>query len=461
VTQTVRRAGAFALVGLLSLAAPVLGPAAAAPFVIIAALAVFVIDEGWLFDLFARSGDYEERTLYGLAGFSLAAAGLALFVPLFGLPVHVFVASVLVLSGGNLAEEAAHQWRSSPIAATVAFVVGGALAGVAGQLAVSVIAPAPSAALAVFFAASGALLGALVRSVLFARDDPLVVFSVGLLLWLLAELSLGVSTVDIAVALVVTAGFGYLAYALDVASIPGMVTGVLSGLLMVVLGGFGWFALLIAFFAVGGLATKFRYDRKRERGLAEDNGGARGSGNVLANSAVALGAVLAYAASPLFSMESALFRFVFAGSLAAAMADTLSSEIGGLYDTPRLITTLEPVAPGTDGGVTWQGVLAGLVGAALVAGLAVTVFTVSPAGALVITAAGVAGMVVDSLLGATVENRSFDRLFSGGVGTVTERALGSSLEGRRFDNKTVNFLATLAAALVCAALAAGIGLAQI
>jgi uncharacterized protein (TIGR00297 family) len=442
VTQTVRRAGAFALVGLLSLAAPVLGPAAAAPFVVVAALAIFVIDEGALFELFARPGDHEERTLYGLAGFSLGTAGLALFVPLFGMPTHVFVVSVLVLSGGNLADTAARQWRSVSIVATVAFVLGGTLAGVAGQLVVGLAISAPMAALAVFFAASAALLGALLRSVLFTRDDPVVLFSAGLLLWLLAELSLSASPIRIAAALVVTAGFGILAYALDTASIPGMLTGVLSGLLMVVLGGFGWFALLIAFFAIGGLVTKFRYDRKRERGLAEDNGGARGSGNVLANSAVALGAVLAYAASPLLPIEGALFRFVFAGSLAAAMADTLSSEIGGLYDTPRLITTLEPVAPGTDGGVTWQGALAGVVGAALVAGLAVFVFAVSPAGALVIVAAGVAGMVVDSILGATIENRRFDGLLSGGS----------------FDNKTVNFLATLTAAVVCAVLAVGVGL---
>ncbi|MFN7132546.1 MAG: DUF92 domain-containing protein [Myxococcales bacterium] len=33
------------------------------------------------------------------------------------------------------------------------------------------------------------------------------------------------------------------------------------------------------------------------------------------------------------------------------MSDTLSSEIGGVFDSPRLITTLERVPPGTDGGV--------------------------------------------------------------------------------------------------------------
>lgn len=460
-TATVRRAGAFALVGALSLAAPFLGPAIAAPFALIAGLAAFVINDGPVFELFARSGDRQERTLYGLAGFALAIAGLALFSSVFEMPTFVFVASVLVLSGGTVAEAVAQEWRGTQIAGVVGFVVGGTLTGAAGQLAVGLAAPTPPPALAVFYAASGALLGALVRSVLFERDDPLVLFSTGLLLWLLAELSLSVPAMGIGLALAVSAGFGYLAYALGTASIPGMVTGVLSGLLMIVLGGFGWFALLIAFFAGGGLATKFRYDRKRDRGIAEDDGGARGSGNVLANAAVALGAVLGYAAAPLLPVDGELFRFVFAGSIAAAMADTLSSEIGGLYDTPRLITTLEPVPPGTDGGVTWQGALAGLGGAVLVAGLAVLVLDVTPAGAAIIAAAGVAGMIVDSLLGALFENQRFDSLLPGANGAPgTERSVGS-LGALEFDNRTVNFLATLAAALVCAALAVGVGLAPL
>lgn len=449
-TWPLRRAGAFALVGALSLAAPLLGPAAAAPFVVVAALAAFVVEDGPAFELFARPGDHEERTLYGLAGFALAAAGLALFVPLFGMPVSVFVASVLVLSGGNLAEAAVRQRRHEPVAATVAFVVGGTLAGVLGQLVVGLAAPAPTPALAVFLAASAALLGALVRLALFVRDDPLVLFSMGLLLWLLAALEPTITPIGIALALLVTAGFGALAYALDTASITGMVTGVLAGLLMVVLGGFGWFALLITFFGGGGLAGKFRYERKRKRGLAEGNDGARGSANVLANSAVALGAVLAYAASPMLPLTGSPFVFAFAGSLAAAMADTLSSEIGGLFDTPRLITTLEPV-PGTDGGVTWQGVVAGLFGAALIAVLGFLFLSISPAGAIAVALAGVAGMVVDSLLGARFENRAVGELFAGVLG-------GLAFADRRIGNQTVNFLATLAAALVCAVLAVIAGL---
>jgi uncharacterized protein (TIGR00297 family) len=239
----------------------------------------------------------------------------------------------------------------------------------------------------------------------------------------------GVGAVEIAVAIVVTVGLGYASYALGTASVTGMLTGVLLGLLTIVLGGFGWFAVLIAFFSVGGVSTKFRYDEKLSRGVAEDNEGARSSSNVLGNAAVAFVAVVGFAVTTRLSLgapTATAFAFAFAGSVATAMSDTLSSEIGGLYDRPRLITTFQPVPPGTDGGVTWQGEVAGLVGAGLVAGLALFLMPLSGPAELVagtVVVGGVAGMTVDSLLGAT-------------------------LEGDRLGNEAVNLLATLTGAVV-------------
>jgi uncharacterized protein (TIGR00297 family) len=187
-----------------------------------------------------------------------------------------------------------------------------------------------------------------------------------------------------------------------------MLSGVLLGLLVVVFGGFGWFAVLITFFGIGALSTKFRYGEKQHRGIAEENDGARGTGNVLGNAAVALACVLCFAASESLPIGGGLFQYAFAGSMAAALSDTLSSELGGLYDNPRLITTLERVPPGTDGGVTWQGEVFGIAGAAVVGGVAFALLPgVSPAGAAAIVAGGVAGMTADSVLGATVEGPSF------------------------------------------------------
>jgi len=459
VSSTVRRAGAYALVGSLTLLAPALvgwggleGTTLAAPsgvgdlravtvvavlpFLVLAAVAATVVDETRpVFDLLARPGDYEEGRLYGLIGLALALAGLAVVALQFGMALSVYVASALLLGYGNLAQATARDLGADPFAATAAFVAGGLAAGTLGYLAAAALTGAPlDVPVAVFVAASGALLGALLRSVLYERDDPVVLATVALALWLFADLPLQTGATQVVLALALAVGLGYVSYALETASITGMLTGVLLALLTVVLGNYGWFAVLVSFFGIGALSTRFRYEEKRRRGLAEDNGGARGSGNVLANSAVALAAVLGFAASPELSVPADLFVYAFAGSVAAAMSDTLSSEIGGLFDRPRLITTLETVPPGTDGGVTWQGGVAGLAGSGVVAAIATVLLPeVSTAGAVVVALAGFAGMVVDSLLGATVE-------------------------GESLDNTGVNLLATLFAAVAGVGFAVAVGL---
>jgi len=445
VSSTVRRASAFALVGSFSLGVPVLLGSvprslgtigAAAPFLGIAIVALYAVDEGPLFELFARPGDRRDGRLYGLAGFALAIAAASLFVTNFGMPADVFVTSVLVLSLGTVGSQIVRSRGHEHVAATTGFVVTGFLAGTAGGVYTQVVLDNVTAIhLTVFLAATGALAGALLRSMLFERDDPIVLLAVTLLLWLFADLGIEVSTTRVALALGVTVVLGYISYALETASLPGMLTGVLLGLLTIVVGDYGWFAMLITFFGIGGLSSKLRYDVKAKRGIAEENEGARGSGNVLANSLMALFAVIANAAGPRIpGVPAEAFLFVFAGAVAAAMSDTLSSEIGGLYDDPRLITTLEVVEPGTDGGVTWQGLLAGLAGASLIAGVCALFFDIGLLGIGVVVATGVVGMTVDSLLGA-------------------------SIEGRWVGNQGVNFLSTVAAGLVGGTVAVLTGLA--
>ncbi|GAB3676167.1 DUF92 domain-containing protein [Halopiger thermotolerans] len=438
-TAPVRRAGVFAALCTLALVVPLFGPQVAAAIAAVVLLGSAAVTDGPLFDLLAYPGDYEDGRLYGLITFVLAIVALGLISVRASMPTEVFVGTVFLLGYGNLGERVARLRTDHDVARVTVFAVVATVAAVVGQVATAAIdgtalGPSLEAALPtmVFLAASGALLGALLRDVLLLYDDPVVMLAVGFLLWLLAELEPALGTVEIAAALAVTVGVGYLAYALDTASVAGMLTGVLLCLLTIVLGDYGWFVVLVSFFAIGGLSTKFRYERKAELGVAEDNDGARGSGNVLGNAAVAIAAVLGYAASSEGLLpgdpEPVVFLFAFTGSLAAAMSDTLSSEIGSVFETPRLITTLEPVEPGTDGGVTWQGELAGLAGAAVVAGISYVLFPeVGVAGAAIIVAAGFVGMTVDSLLGAT-------------------------LEGTLLGNQGVNFLATLSGAIVCALL---------
>jgi len=445
VTTALRRAVAFALVGSLALVGPwmlgvqepaVATVAAIAPFLLVTAFALTVSPNSVLFELFARPADRRNGALFGLAGFALAAAALATLTVGFGMPEHVYVGTIFLLAFGNLAGQLVRSYVYEQIRTTAGFVAGGFLAACIGQLAtVWLTGTAVDGPTVAFLAATGALLAALLHQLLFSRDDALVMVTVALVLWLFASLPIEISTTRITVAIVVTVALGYASFALETASLPGMLTGVLLGLLTIVLGDYGWFAMLIAFFGLGGLASKFRYERKVERGVAQENEGARGTGNVLANSLVALLAVLGAALSPEMGIPKALFFYAFAGAVGAALADTLSSEIGGLYDNPRLITTLRVVEPGTDGAVTWQGELVGLAGAAIIAAIALLAFDgTGLLGASVIVVAGFAGMTADSILGATVE-------------------------GTLCGNQGVNFLATVAAAFVGAVLAAELGLA--
>ncbi|MCU4742948.1 DUF92 domain-containing protein [Natronoglomus mannanivorans] len=430
-TSTVRRAGAFAILATLTLAVPLFDPVTAAPVAAAVLLAALAITDGPLFDLFAYPDDYEDGRLYGLVTFVLAASVLGLLSVMSSMSTAVFVGTVLLVGYGNFAAAVTHHWTDNTASHAAAFCVGGTVAAVAGHTITRTLADAPIVSPLpeiVFLAVAGALLAALLRDILILYDDPIVMLAVGFLCWLLAELVPGLGAAEIAVATVVTIAVGYVSYAVGAASVAGMLTGILLGLLTIVLGGYSWFAVLMSFFAIGSLSTKFRYDEKVDRGVAQENDGARGSSNVLGNAAVALVAVLGYAASTadlqlLGEPNPELFLFAFTGSLATAMSDTLSSEVGGVFDTPRLITTLEPVEPGTDGGVTWQGEVAGLLGAAVVAGLSYVVFPdVGLVGAVIVVVAGFVGMTVDSLLGATIE-------------------------GSIVGNQGVNFLATLAGAI--------------
>ena len=428
-TGDVQRAVGYLLVGSLALLAPLLAGrvdatlaavGTVAPFVLLATIALASTD-GPVFEFFARRGDREEERLYSLASFALAVCALAVLFVALDLPLVAFVAAVFVLTAGNLGQLLAFSRTGAPIVGAAAFVAFGTVAAVgavytAGELG----GPVPPFPTVLFVTASGAIVGAIVRATLSPSDDSSALLSTALVVWFLSGLDPVAGIVPVAVGLGATVALGYAAYALGTASTTGALSGVLLSLWAVVLGGYGWFALLVTFFGLGALASKYRYEEKLDRGIAQENEGARGGSNVLANSAVALVAIVAAAASPRLGIDATVFRFVFGGAVAAALADTFSSEFGGLFDSPRLITTLEPVPPGTDGGVTWQGALAGVAGAAVVAALALVLPTFGPLTALVVLAAGVFGMLVDSLLGAT-------------------------LEGDRVGNQSVNLLATAAA----------------
>ena len=160
----------------------------------------------------------------------------------------------------------------------------------------------------------------------------------------------------------------------------------------------GWgLAALFTFFIGSTAVSKACPDPAAERGEAK--GGRRDAGQVFANGgAPALGALLGLA-------DHRTGLWVLAIGLAAAAADTWATALGATSPTPpRHLLTGRPVEAGTSGGVTWRGSLGGMAGASsvgVVGGVA--------SGELRLFAAclgvGTLGMLVDSLLGATLQGR--------------------------------------------------------
>ena len=202
---------------------------------------------------------------------------------------------------------------------------------------------------------------------------------------------------NVIAALVVTALFAALAYALGMVSRGGALGGFVVGTVIYACLGPQGFAILALFVIGGSLLTRLGYARKRYAGTAEARGGRRGARNALANCAVAVACASLYALT-----SSEAFAAAFVASLGAAFADTAESEVGQLYGrTPRLISTLIKVPPGTDGAVSLPGTLAGLAAAGLTAALGFALGLVAGPGSVFLVAlAAFLGTVVDSFVGA-------------------------------------------------------------
>ena len=169
--------------------------------------------------------------------------------------------------------------------------------------------------------------------------------------------------------------------------------------------GAGWrgsFALIAYFLTASALGRlPSRTWRPQRRGSRRD------AVQVLANGGVpAIAAVCALGASPAARPHALA---CYAGAVAAATADTWSTEIGIRYGgVPRSIVSFRPLPVGASGGASAAGLLAALAGSALIAAILVTgkgpdaSFRRSALFAA-ITIGGAAGSLSDSLLGATVQ----------------------------------------------------------
>lgn len=145
------------------------------------------------------------------------------------------------------------------------------------------------------------------------------------------------------------------------------------------------------------------------------------------------------------------WRALGVGALAAAASDTWATEIGTLArHQPRSLVTWGHVPTGTSGGVSAPGLAAAVAGAAFVALAALALGWPRNVAAAAL-AGGVAGSTIDSLIGATVQQRRWcDR-----CNASTERAIHACGATTRIvggiawlDNDVVNALSTVTGGLL-------------
>lgn len=168
--------------------------------------------------------------------------------------------------------------------------------------------------------------------------------------------------------------------------------------------GFQWYGLinLGVFFVMGSASTVWRkIDKVRLQADASERKEGRRPGQVIANGgAAALLAILAWRYPELRAMAF----FMASAALAAACADTVSSELGTVYGK-RFFNILNgrPAIRGQDGVISWEGTVAGICAAALLA-LCYFLETGNFGTAMSVLLAGCVGNIADSALGASFQH---------------------------------------------------------
>ena len=272
------------------------------------------------------------------------------------------------------------------------------------------------------------------------------------------------TVLDYALRIIVVLAFGFLSIREGLVDKTGFIAGLVIGLLVILFGGWNWFIVLLSFHIIAGIVTKWHYDYKRRLGVAEEKGGARSWKNVVANGIVA-------AAMTVFEafIGGQVWAFAYLAAVAAAMGDTLATEIGLLNPSPpRLIT--KPwlrVEPGTSGGVSLLGYTASALAGAIVGFLGYFLGVVPEAELvdfpwflLLVITSTLIGVTVDSAIGATIQAQYRCTV----CGKLTEKPIhcgrpAKLIKGYEWiDNHVVNIFGIGSAALAAILLSAITGL---
>ena len=240
-------------------------------------------------------------------------------------------------------------------------------------------------------------------------------------------------------------------------SVSGALGAVIIGTITFGLGGWGGGVLLVLFFVSSSMLSHYREAFKEQLGDKFSKGHRRDLWQTFANGGVGAVCLIGQALAP-----SPLWWAGYVGAIATVNADTWATELGVLARArPILLTTGQPVEPGTSGAITATGTAAALAGSAVIA-LIGAIFTWPQGWAAVLaiglggSLAGLFGSLFDSLMGATVQAI----YYVDALGKETEQhpvhRSGHPTRHIRgwawLNNDLVNFIASVVGAALAAAL---------
>ncbi|CAI5470067.1 unnamed protein product [Closterium sp. Yama58-4] len=199
-------------------------------------------------------------------------------------------------------------------------------------------------------------------------------------------------------------------------TVPGILSAFLLG--VTVWRAFYWpgFLIVCLYFILGTLVTKVKLKQKQQEGIAEKRSGRRGPWSVVGSAAAAvvccLGAIAAAGGGGVAGMEGVVLPSVevwqlgYVASFATKLSDTAGSEIGKAFGKRTfLVTSFQPVPRGTEGAVSLEGTLAGLVAAVVLSAVALLTSQVSIVGALFCVLASQIANFGESYVGATLQDK--------------------------------------------------------
>lgn len=322
----------------------------------------------------------------------------------------------LATVAGRLAGPSARRWPWRPeksCAGSAAFFAAGSAAGVGLALWVLPAVPTPVPGWFPWAAPVAAAFVAMLAETLPVRmdDNVTVPAAAAAVLWALTlvdgDLAAGAVRLALArlpAALVVNAVVAFAGWKARTVSASGVAAGFLVGVLLWVAAGPGAWGLLFASFLVAAATSRLGLRRKRALGIAEQRGGRRGAGNVLANCGLAAAAAAVGAVSP----HAAAASVALAAALVSGASDTAASEVGKAWGR----ATWSPLAwtqvrPGAIGGLSLEGTLGGVLAAATLAAVAATLAIVPVAAIWIVVVASAGAMLAESVLGAALEPRGY------------------------------------------------------